>query len=544
MLSALRWFVVCWVVVFWRLGYVGLIDDGAHYAQLTREMLRHHSWLVPLLDGVPYIDKPVLFHWVQGLAIDLLGEHEAAARLPSAVAAVVLFALTRWIGVRLFDQAIGERAWLMLAVVPATFVLGRVGYLDMIFTTFTFGGVACLLVAAVRDRPHLQYAGCALLALAVMTKGPVALVLVAVLLGLGWAAGGESRHAVSLLDWKTGLFGTILAASPWFVWMYWQFGDEFIRDYVLAGHLSYLSPRSSASSTTHTFYLRMFFAAFFPWSIVTFGYAIDTCRRRLAGVAPSAGETLLWAWTIAVIAVFTLAQFRVDRYIFPAAPACCLLAARAWMAAKSDVGWKEYPATRIAIFVLALFFVLLAAVLAVNLPGLALNASKAAFLLPVSLGLGGVAIVATMLRNHLRPPTVLRIPVGMMVVVYGLIVAIGFPLIEQGRPIKKVGAWLQAQSVPGDSIGLYGPRLRRWEPALRYYATRRVRRLDDEKDARAFLAFAGNDWVVMRKERYDELSATGVLGHVTYTVPAIVGTSGKGLRRQIWSDVVVVRKTE
>jgi 4-amino-4-deoxy-L-arabinose transferase-like glycosyltransferase len=542
LLSALRWSVVCWVVVFWRLGYVGLIDDGAHYAQLTREMLRDHSWFVPLLDGAPFIDKPVLFHWAQGLAIRFLGEQEAAVRLPSAVAGVGLFAFTRWTGVRLFDPTIGERGWLMLATIPATFVLGRIAYLDMVFTMFTFGGMACLLVASLRDRPRLQYAGYALLALAVMTKGPIAIVLAAVFLGLGWAAGGESRRAVSLLSWKTGLLGTIVVASPWFVWMYWQFGDEFVRGYVLAGHLSYLSPRSSASSRTHTFYLRMFFTAFFPWSLVTLGYAVDTCRRRLGGVAPAADEMLLWAWTIAVIAVFTLAQFRVDRYIFPAAPACCLLAARAWVAAKSDVGWREYPATRIAIFALALFFVLLAAALAVSLPGLALNIPKAAFLLPASLALGGVAMVVTMLRNDLRPPTVLRIPIGMMVVVYGLIVTMGFPLIEEGRPVKEVGRWLRAQSVAGDSVGLYGPRLRRWEPALRYYATRPVRRLDDENDARAFLASSGNNWVVMRKERYDELAAAGVLGQIAHTVPAIVGTSGRGLRRQIWSDIVVVRK--
>ena len=48
--------------------------DEAHYAQLTREMLRAGNWMIPLLDGLPYIDKPVLFHWLQGLAIAVLGE--------------------------------------------------------------------------------------------------------------------------------------------------------------------------------------------------------------------------------------------------------------------------------------------------------------------------------------------------------------------------------------------------------------------------------------------------------------------------------------
>src|SRR5215210_2721344 len=60
------WIVVVWTVVFWRLGYLSLLDpDEAHYAQLTREMMRSRRWLVPLLDGAPFIDKPVLFHWLQ-----------------------------------------------------------------------------------------------------------------------------------------------------------------------------------------------------------------------------------------------------------------------------------------------------------------------------------------------------------------------------------------------------------------------------------------------------------------------------------------------
>src|ERR671929_1019194 len=95
-LGWLGWAAIIWIVVFWRLGYPSLLDpDEAHYAELTREMLHSGSWLVPLLDGKPFIDKPVLFHWLQGASVMLLGETEFAARLPSALAAVALFATTR-----------------------------------------------------------------------------------------------------------------------------------------------------------------------------------------------------------------------------------------------------------------------------------------------------------------------------------------------------------------------------------------------------------------------------------------------------------------
>src|SRR4029077_9786332 len=87
----LVWAAIAWIVIFWRLGYPSLLDpDEAHYAELTREMVRARSWFVPLLDGAPYIDKPVLFHWLQGLFVEAFGESEVAMRLPTALAAVAL----------------------------------------------------------------------------------------------------------------------------------------------------------------------------------------------------------------------------------------------------------------------------------------------------------------------------------------------------------------------------------------------------------------------------------------------------------------------
>ena len=119
-------------MVYWRLGYLSLFDpDEAHYAQLTRELMRDGGWLVPLLDGKPFIDKPVLFHWLQGLSVLLLGDTEFASRLPTAIAALVLFAITRWVGAVLFGAAIGEWGAIMFATIPATFALSSIAIFDI-----------------------------------------------------------------------------------------------------------------------------------------------------------------------------------------------------------------------------------------------------------------------------------------------------------------------------------------------------------------------------------------------------------------------------
>ncbi len=540
--SIIRWTIVCWVIVFWRLDYLSLVDDSAHYAQLTHEMLARGSWLVPTLNAAPYIDKPIFFHWLQALAFSAFGENELSARLPSALAVLGLFVLTRTFGRHLMDGRTGERAWLMLATIPATFALGRMGYLDALFTLCLFGAVGALLMASVGHRARWQHAGYALLVLAVMTKGPVAIGLVAIFLTLAWLAGGECRAAVRALEWRTGLALTVFGAAPWFVWMHGRYGDAFIRDYFVTGHLFYLSPRSSASSSASAFYVEMFVTVFFPWSLVAAGYLVDTIRGRLAGRRPPAAEQLLWLWIATVIAVFTLARFRVDRYIYPAAPACCLLAARAWLHAREDEERGAFAATRASIFGVALLFIVSGFVVGWRLPSLGLDVPAAGFLLPVILTVSGLALAIRLIRHRLRPPALMDAPIGALLAVYAIVIAIGFPVLERTRPIKQVGAWLHDQSSAGDAIGLYG--IDRWQPTLRYYATRPLTRLESEDDVRAFLDAPGTRWLVTRREALASLPVDDRRAEIAMAVPAVMGSRGAGVRRQIWSDVVVVRKRE
>jgi 4-amino-4-deoxy-L-arabinose transferase-like glycosyltransferase len=216
------WFLVfaavAWVVVFGRLGYPSLLDpDEAHYAQLTREMIRARSWFVPLLDGSPFIDKPVLFHWLQIAAVWAFGESEFALRLPSALAGIGLLLLTRWVAAELFGRPVGNVAAMMFATLPFTFALANVALFDMVYTAFLFGAVACLTLACAQGRPRLQVAGYLLLTLAVMTKGPAALVLVLLWAAVAAAISKPARQALWSLHWGTGLLAVVVLASPWYV---------------------------------------------------------------------------------------------------------------------------------------------------------------------------------------------------------------------------------------------------------------------------------------------------------------------------------------
>ena len=424
--------------------------DEAHYAQLTREMLHARSWLVPLLDGLPYIDKPVLFHWLQGTSVVLFGESELAARLPSAVSALALFGVIRWVGRALFGAAIGEWGAIMFATIPATFALASIGLLDMVYTTFLFSAVGCLLVASRAPRPWVERTGYVLLALAVMTKGPVALVLVGLFCAAAWAAGGDLRARVQRLHWKAGLVMAAAAAAPWFVWMYARFGDGFIQGYLLGGNLYYVTMPASFSgrAVSHTFYARAVAGGFFPWSAIVAGRGVDLFLRRRTAPPVSTDEKLLWLWAALVVGFFSVARFKLDHYIFPAAPALCLIAAKGWRDAASDpAGW--WPATRLTVMGLAAALVVAGSFTSVYLFELNLELPESAIVLPIVLTLGGIALLAAISAAGWRVPATPLSPVVTLLAVYAIVVSVGFPALERARPTALIGRTLARERTRG-----------------------------------------------------------------------------------------------
>jgi 4-amino-4-deoxy-L-arabinose transferase-like glycosyltransferase len=537
-----RWVVIAGIVVFWRLGYTSLMDpDEAHYAELTREMLRAGSWLVPLLDGSPHIDKPVLFHWLQGASLAWLGESEFAARLPSAIAALGLFAITRWLGVALFGAAVGEWGAIMFATIPATFALASIGLLDMVYTTFLFGAVSCLLVAARDRRPAVELAGYALLTLAVMTKGPVALVMVGLFCGAAWLAGGDVRALVQRLRWKTGLLLVSLAAAPWFIWMYARFGDAFVQGYVLAGNLYYFTQPESFSNRaiSHAFYARAFAGGFFPWSAIVAGRFVDRLLRRRVAPPMTTEEKVLWLWALVVIGFFSAARFKLDHYIFPAAPAICLIAAKAWCeAAAADR--RHAPATRLSVLALGAVLIVAGTFTAVYLFELNLELPETAIVLPVILALGGVALLSAVASADWRVPARPLAPVVTLLAVYVVIVNVGYPTLERARPTALIASTLRQKTASDAPAGIY--RLEQWRASLRYYTQRPLARLTSPQDLATFAAQPRPIYALMIRRDYRSLRQSGLGLREVFRCRAVVGTirTGSGLRRQHWDDLIIV----
>jgi 4-amino-4-deoxy-L-arabinose transferase-like glycosyltransferase len=524
--------VVLFVVLFWRLGAASFWDpDEAHYAETTRELLDTGDWLAPYYNEQPFFDKPILFHWLQGAAMALVGENELGARLVPALAALALVGVTAWFGVSLLSKETALVAALLLATNPAMFALARYAILDSVFTLLLFGGASLVTVSALRDRPRLQWYGYVAIAFAVLVKGPLALVLCALPFGLTLALSTEARRRLLGLRFVSGVGLVLALAAPWFVYMGFRFRDAFVNGYLLDENIRlYAADRfTPTASTSVWFYFRVLAAGLLPWTGMVVGRLYDDVRaawKRDGSLDPV--DVLLWSWAIAIVAFFTFSRFKLDHYVFPAAPALCLLCARAWVGLRENPDSARHAGVRIGYrFVGPLLLVVAIVAAYMLIARLALPAS--ALVVPAAIAGAGVVLTLSAASRAWRMPRVPWAVVAALTMTYAGLLLWVIPALEERKAMPDLARWVAARASATDRVATF--RLNRWNTAYRFYVGRHVSMIDAPGEALALFMGTEEFYCTMPAQEYDAFVAQGAPLRVVYERQGMWATSGRVLWR-------------
>ena len=178
------------MLFIWQLGSTGLVDETPPlFAAASKAMAETGNWLTPQVNGLPRFDKPPLVYWLMGIGFsipwndvwDPLGSW--AARLPSALSTILLMIVLGDTMMRypqeenLFNRRTAILASLTFAFSPLVIIWGRVAVSDALLCS-TLG--ICLLLKWRRyanPNKEVWWLSWFFLSLAVLTKGPVALIL-------------------------------------------------------------------------------------------------------------------------------------------------------------------------------------------------------------------------------------------------------------------------------------------------------------------------------------------------------------------------------
>lgn len=533
------WAVVVYIVAFWRLGFPSFWDpDEAVYAVATREMLRTGDWLAPMFNGAPFFDKPILFYWLQLIAFKVLGPTEFAARLVPAVSAVGVIAATGWAGRVFFNRTVGTLAALIVAVLPATFALSAYAILDMTFTAFLFAGVALTASAALHDRPRRQWWGYLAIALAVLTKGPLAIALAGMAFIGTLIVAPRLRPRLLSLHWISGATLVVLLASPWFIYMWLRFGYAFIEGYFLRENIWLYASQLFTTTRSPWFYVRVVVVGFLPWTPILAGRLVDAFR----GDKIEDEERLFWVWAVAITLFFTGSRFKLDHYVYPVLPALSIIAARAASALRSSTSIRQHLGTACGILAVGVVLITAGVVTFNQVGALPLDLPRAILLAPIAMMVGGLALVARMVVKGFRPRLWPAYPTISLLAVYGVVLMVGFEAFERAKPVKDLASWV-ALNAPGDAT-ITAYQLERWRTSWRFYADRPMRTAETPDQLHSVFDQPGTHYAVMLKDELEAVqnAAPDHKLRVVRERRGLSNTSGRGLRKkkEDWPTFVIV----
>ena len=354
--------LVAWALIVvlglgWGIGSYALIDqDEGRNGEVAREMAVSNDYILPHLNGLPYIDKPVLFFAAAATVMEILGPTELAARLVPFLSSMFTALLVGWCGARWYGREAGWVAGIAAAVAPLPLAFSRIVILDSLLALLLTTALLAFhtaVEAKVARRPGRMWMliGWAAIGLGVLTKGPVALA-VPLMVATPYAIWRRALWAV----WNP--LGPLLMATiiaPW-VW--------FMEDR-LPGYLRYVAitetwQRVSSDELHRTqpwwYFLVIAGVGFFPWWPLALG------RRRLDG-GTDPRRVFAFLWLAVPLIFFSLSRSKLPQYILPLMPAVALLLASRWNSGRrlprrtaivGVVGWVVLGAAMAAVGVGAL----------------------------------------------------------------------------------------------------------------------------------------------------------------------------------------------
>ena len=329
------------VLFYLQLGSYPFFDvDEPRYAEAAREMLESGNWTTPFFNYVVRFDKPVLFYWLVAGSYKLFGINEFSARLVSALAATGTVGVSAWAVSRWGHPTWGLLTGLILASCLEITGLSRMSVTDMTLTFWLTGCFWCLM-GAVIETPRWWVLAGIFSGLALLTKGPVGLVLPGSIVMLYSFLVGRFK-ATFLNAWF--LLGTVFAvaiAAPW----YWAAGVEngmAFWNALVFHNVSRFSSVVSGHKQFPFFYPVVLAVGFLPWSaylpaalghwakqLVSFW---QNSRRQHDSLPTLTGYLAMYAvvWAVGVYGFFELSHTKLLTYILPLFPAVATLVAGAF----------------------------------------------------------------------------------------------------------------------------------------------------------------------------------------------------------------------
>jgi len=332
--------LIAFILFFWNIHVIPLTDgDSAFYAKIAKNMVETGNWITMHYgDPSTIIDKPPLMMWLTAVSFKLFGVHEFAVNFWHSICALLIVLFTYKLSRELFDGRTAFLSSLILTTSVQFFYQARSPLQDIPLTLFILLSVYSFILFQKRGNPGYFYLASVFTSLAVLTKGPVGLVLPAIILIIYLVVSKSKLPSTLHIVSAAILF--LVITLPWYIVEYRILGQRFLDIFIGHNLGRYFKPIDTIGSETtkynaikpqydfYSYFLQLLINAA-PWSGFVYPALYYNIKKK--------GNSLPVVFALSVILLFSLSlNYKISRYILPAFPALSIVIGKMLADADSD----------------------------------------------------------------------------------------------------------------------------------------------------------------------------------------------------------------
>ena len=313
--------------------YLPITDPvESNYVLSAITMLKHNSWISPMIYDQVWYDKPPLTYWALMISYKLFGISDFTSRIPNTLIAGGSVALMYHLVYRIKESThIAVTSAILLFSALQFWYISHAVITDGFLFFFSLAIFGYAYLAFTKNDKHSMVKAYGAAALAVVTKGPVGIVLPGLILLLFLAARWFTQKDkddyslakdITLLFNPFGILLFIVLGSPWYIAMYLIHGQEFISGFLGLHNMERALVSEHPKFNVWYYYLIIVPLSLLPWT--------PAVIYRLKGITWKNNFYLLGAiWFVVIVLFYSLVATKYITYTLPAIIPCLIWGAEA-----------------------------------------------------------------------------------------------------------------------------------------------------------------------------------------------------------------------
>ena len=317
------------------------------------------DWLTPKVNGILRFDKPPLFYWLMAIFYSLPGNStwdnlgSLSARLPSALSSLLLMLM---IADTLYcwPQKSSNRNILAIiggvgfALSPLVIIWSRAAVSDSLLCSTVGISLLSFWRTFASDKNSICITPWLFLGLAILTKGPVAVVIISLTLFSFLGIQKNCMFLVKKINPLKGLIVTFLVSMPWYFILLYREGSAFWNSFFGYHNLQRYTSVVNNHAEPWWFFIGIMLLGSLPFSgflisgIFESGKELIYNFKRDYEIENSLG-IFAFCWLISILLFFSISATKLPSYWLPATPAAAILISKSANSLSKNVKKISFP---------------------------------------------------------------------------------------------------------------------------------------------------------------------------------------------------------